>query len=273
MALKRHRLDSAAFRPGFGGPSGPPSSSPAEAPDGRPAVETVDVTVELDATRGVVVLRASAPDGETWHDVSPEMLEQALAAMFSNQSLLERTAARFGLRPQDLLASLGRSAVDLSDHSGGLPAAERDALRRAGVSLEGSPEDPSGAGQVALGLARSRRLRDDALTVAQAAAALKVTPGRVRQLVSAGAVVTLPGGESGHLLPAWQIVDGRLLPGLEAVAPAAAGLHPVTLAGFMTRPDEDLVVDGHSVSPVDWLLTGGDPDVVAQLVAGLRVAA
>ena len=205
--------------------------------------------------------------------MSPELLEQALTAIFSSQSLLERTAARFGLAAEDLLASLARSAVDVSDRSGGLPAAERDALDRAGISLEGDLEDPTGAGQVALGLARSRRLRDDALSVAQAAAALKVTPGRVRQLVSAGAVVTLPGGESSHLLPAWQVVDGRLLPGLEAVATAAVGLHPLTLAGFMTRPDEDLVVDGQAVSPIDWLLTGGDPDVVAQLVAGLRIAA
>lgn len=278
MALKRHRVDTAAFRPGLGGPSGPPPSGgagPAPRPEAAtgPGVETVDVTVELDTSRGVVVLQARTPDGEAWRDVAPELLERGLTAIFSSQSLLERTAARFGLPPEDLLAALARSAVDLSDESNGLPTAERDALRRAGISLEGSPGDPSGAGQVALGLARSRRLRDDALTVAQAAAALKVTPGRVRQLVSAGAVVTLPGGESSHLLPAWQIVDGRLLPGLEAVASAAAGLHPLTLAGFMTRPDEDLVADGQVVSPVDWLLTGGDPDVVAQLVAGLRVAA
>ncbi|GAA1902999.1 hypothetical protein [Lapillicoccus jejuensis] len=257
MALKRHRVDTAAFR---SGPTGP-------------GVETVDVTVEPDTTRDGVVLRARTPDGESWHDVAPELLEQGLAAIFTRQSQLERTAARFGLSTEDLLAALARSAVDLADPSGGLPAAEREALRRAGISLDGSPQDPSGAGQVALGLARGRRLRDEALTVAQAATALAVTPGRVRQLVSTGAVVTLPGGESGHLLPAWQIVDGRLLPGLESVATAAAGLHPLTLAGFMTRPDADLVADGEAVSPVDWLLTGGDPDVVAQLVVGLRVAA
>jgi hypothetical protein len=290
LAMTRLRFDTAAFRAASTmtraskatGRRVRRSRSDVEADveaEVRSGTETVDITVELKADQGVVVVQVKTPDGEAWRDVAPELLEQGLTAIFSRGALLERAAARFGLPAEDLLDSLADAAVDVSDESAGLPDAERDALRQAGISLEGAPGDPSGAGQVALGLARSRRFRDEAFTVAQAATALGVTAGRVRQLVSTGAVVTMPGspgspgGEGSYLLPAWQIVDGRLLPGLAPVAKAAAGLHPLTFAGFMTRPDRDLVADGKAVSPVAWLLAGGDPDVVAQLVAGLRVAA
>ena len=241
--------------------------------------ETVDVTVEFKTDQGVALLQVKTSHGETWQDVAPDLLEQGLIAIFARESLLERTASRFGLPAEDLLASLAESAVDVTDASAGLPVGELDALREAGISLEGAPGDPSGAGQVAVGLARSRRFREQALTVAEAAKTLDVTPGRVRQLVSAGAVVTMPGGpgatggDGGYLLPAWQIVDGHLLPGLGPVAASATGLHPMTLAGFMTRRDADLDIDGQAVTPVEWLLSGGDPQAVAELVAGLRIAA
>ena len=70
-----------------------------------------------------------------------------------------------------------------------------------------------------------------------------------------------------------QLVGSRPLPGLEVIAEAAAGVHPLTLAGFMTRSDVDLEVDGEPVSPIEWLVAGGDPAAVADLAAGLHVPA
>lgn len=261
------------------GSKAPSDPSAMTAPAETSGPEAIDVTVEIKSDQGVVLLRVEVSHDESGQVVSPEQLEQGLATIFSRESLLARTAARFGLPAEDFLASLADSAVDVADPSAGLPEAEHDALRRAGISLEGPPGDPSGAGRVAAGLARARRFRDEALTVAQAATALRVTPGRVRQLVSAGEVVTMSGGagrtggDGGYLLPAWQIVDGQLLPGLALVAAASSGLHPLTLAGFMTRPNVDLDVEGRAVAPVEWLVAGGHAEVVAELVAGLRVAA
>lgn len=235
--------------------------------------ETVRIHLEVKAHNGGLVIVVETPDGEDWSEVAPERLKKGLLVIFQRESQLERTAARYGLPADALLEALADSIVDLSDESAGLPEAELEVLQAAGVSLEGSPTDPSGAGQAALGLAKSQQFRAEALTVAEAAKELNVSDSRVRQLVSANAVMTIPNGDSGHLLPAWQFVGGRTLPGLVELTEAAAGLHPLTMAGFMTRPDVDLEVDGEPVSPIEWLVAGGDPAVVADLIAGLRVPA
>lgn len=235
--------------------------------------ETVRVAMEVKAVDGGLVIMVETSDGDDWTQVKPERLREGLVAILQRESQLERTAARYGLPAEALLNALADSVVDVSDPSAGLPEAELEALRAAGISLEGSPTDPTGAGQVARGLARSRQFREEALTVAEAAKELKVSDGRIRQLIAAGSVMTIPNGDGGRLLPAWQFVGGRLLPGMDVLTKAATGLHPLTLAGFMARPDVDLEVEGEPVSPLEWLLAGGDPTVVAGLAAGLRVPA
>ncbi len=235
--------------------------------------QTVRVALEVKAQAGGLVIMVETSDGEDWSQVAPELLREGLVAILQRESQLERTAARFGLPADALLDALAASIVDVSDESAGLPQTELEVLHEAGISLDGSLTDPSGAGQVALGLAKAQRFREEALTVAEAATLLKVSDSRVRQLVSAGAVLTIPNGDGGHLLPAWQFVGGRLLPGLTELGDVVAGLHPLTLAGFMVRRDVDLEVDGESVSPIEWLVAGGDPAVVVKLAAGLRVPA
>ncbi len=60
------------------------------------------------------------------------------------------------------------------------------------------------------------------------------------------------------------------LPGLEQVVPAVPdGTTPVALEGFMTTPQDELLVGGHPWSPRRWLAEGQDPDAVAHLVADL----
>lgn len=237
------------------------------------SAETVRVAMEVKAVDGGLIIMVETSDGDDWTQVKPERLEEGLVAIFQRESQLERTAARYGLAAEALLNALAESVVDVSDPSAGLPEAELEALHAAGISLEGSPTDPTGAGQVARGLARSQQFREEALTVAKAAKKLKVSDGRVRQLIAAGSVMSIPNGEGAHLLPAWQFAGDRLLPGLDEVTKAAAGLHPLTLAGFMARSDVDFEIEGEPVSPIEWLVAGGDPTVVAGLVAGLRVPA
>ncbi len=67
-------------------------------------------------------------------------------------------------------------------------------------------------------------------------------------------------------IPSWQFTDGRALPGLADVVPAIPDhLHPTSVEGFMTTPQEDL----DSRTPVFYLRTGGNPAVVAEMVAEL----
>lgn len=233
--------------------------------------ETVQIQVEVKAA-GQLIVSVMAADGEDWRPVADDLLRYGLELLLKRESRLERTAARYGVEAEALLASLEQSVVDVTDQSAGIPEAELNALREAGINLEGSVTDPSGAAQVALGLLRSRQFRDEALTAAQAAKKLGVTDGRVRQMVAANSVVTIPNGD-GYLLPAWQIVAGRLLPGLDGVIEVAGDVHPLTLAGFMTRPDVDLEIEGQPATPVQWLLAGGEGERVADLAAGLSLPA
>lgn len=71
-------------------------------------------------------------------------------------------------------------------------------------------------------------------------------------------------GEVG--LPAWQFLHTRPLPGLgEVVAALPESLHPLSVEGFMTTPQEDL----DDRSPVDWLADGGAVAPVVRLAESL----
>lgn len=235
--------------------------------------ETVRMVFEFKASADGLSIEAQISDGESWAPLAADTLQQGLMAILERESRLERTAAAYGLAIEALLASLEESVVNVRDQASGIPQAELEALTQAGIDLGGSTSDPSGAGQVASGLARFQQFRDDALSVAEAARALGVTDGRVRQLITADAVLTIPNGEGSYLLPRWQFAEGQLLPGIRELAQVAAEVHPLTLAGFMTRPDVDLEVDGEAASPRQWLTGGGEPTAVAELASALSIPA
>lgn len=67
-------------------------------------------------------------------------------------------------------------------------------------------------------------------------------------------------------IPSWQFTDGRALPGLADVVPAIPDhLHPTSVEGFMTTAQDDL----DARTPVSYLRTGGNPALVAEMVAEL----
>lgn len=67
-------------------------------------------------------------------------------------------------------------------------------------------------------------------------------------------------------IPRWQFVEGAVLPGLAEVVPAIPQhLHPSVVEGFMTTPQDEL----DSRTPINYLMTGGNPAQVAELVAEL----
>jgi hypothetical protein len=71
--------------------------------------------------------------------------------------------------------------------------------------------------------------------------------------------------EDGWRLPALQFATRAPVPGLAPVLAASpADSHPVGLLRWFTAPDVDLVVgpDQALVSPRDWLIGGGDPELL-----------
>ncbi|ROR79987.1 hypothetical protein SAMN06295974_1882 [Plantibacter flavus] len=69
--------------------------------------------------------------------------------------------------------------------------------------------------------------------------------------------------------PCWQFTDDRrqlLLPHLAfLIASIPVDMHPATVLGFMETPQRSAQVDGRRVTPGEWLLRGGDPQVLRDI--------
>ncbi|HOA02837.1 MAG TPA: hypothetical protein PKI27_10990 [Dermatophilaceae bacterium] len=66
----------------------------------------------------------------------------------------------------------------------------------------------------------------------------------------------------------WQFSEGHIVPGLGILADHLTGdEHPLDIATMMTSRSDDL--DGRT--PVDFLVTGGNPVLVARLLEGLSL--
>lgn len=141
----------------------------------------------------------------------------------------------------------------LTEH-GGVPAASKRKLARL---------DARSGARAVLEAAQS-------LSRAQAAELLGVDESRISHRVRDGSLYSYPGASGRRRYPSWQFPDGTALPHLAVVlAQLPPGTHPVTLHTFMTTPDDALMLDGHRVSPVEWLAAGGPPTAVAALAATL----
>lgn len=97
-----------------------------------------------------------------------------------------------------------------------------------------------------------------------------VDPSRVRHRASEGRLYSFRAGRTLRF-PQWQFgLDGRPLPGLAQVLGALPqNLHPAEVEGFFAAANPNLVLGEEPVSPVDWLVSGGNPDVVAGLARDL----
>jgi hypothetical protein len=118
------------------------------------------------------------------------------------------------------------------------------------------------------------------LSVPEAARLLQVDDSRIRQRLAARALYGLKIGHSWRL-PSFQFEERRVIPGVEKVFPRlGTDLHPIAVYSWFISPDPDLVIEGSLVnetdgppllpmSPRDWLRSGGNADVVAEIAASL----
>ncbi|MDG3014358.1 hypothetical protein [Speluncibacter jeojiensis] len=118
-----------------------------------------------------------------------------------------------------------------------------------------------------------RELMRTALSVSEAAERLGVTPGRVRQRITAHTLWAFRSGRN-QLLPAVQFTEEGAVPHLERIAPLLPrDLHPLALQSLLTLPRAELPVDGEPTSIVGWLAAGaGAPEDIAAVEAVIAAA-
>jgi excisionase family DNA binding protein len=147
---------------------------------------------------------------------------------------------------------------------------ERRLLEESGVDLaEFAPRDRGVSSPLAQTTADYAALLATALTVPELASRLGVDTSRIRQRLARHTLYGVKDGVSWRI-PLFQLDETAqaLVPGLHRVAP---GVHPVEVARWFTLPHVDLEnADERSLSPRDWLLTGGDPGDVAMLAEELH---
>jgi excisionase family DNA binding protein len=151
-----------------------------------------------------------------------------------------------------------------------LEAGQVELLERGGFELgrlEFGLEDP-----IARTAFEYAVLRATALTTQEAAKRLGVNDRSVRQLLSERALYGIKAGDEWRL-PAFQFAREGLVPGIERVFPRLPkSLNPVAVYRWFHTPNRDLEErqeQRSALTPLQWLQSGNDPDVVAALAAGL----
>lgn len=109
-----------------------------------------------------------------------------------------------------------------------------------------------------------------AIPLATAAKRLGVSASRLRQRILEGTLISLrePGTQA-HRIPLFQLTDVGELPGLRTVLGAVRDDAPtLAICGFFSTPQPDLEAEeGDALTPIEWLMSGGDPAPVAELAA------
>lgn len=170
------------------------------------------------------------------------------------RTILAMPGGRLGAEPDrefssEEVAALGRGGVDLS-------------------SLKSSELDP-----LARTAARYTAMLATSYTTSEVAQMLGKTEGRVRQRVAEKTLYGLQVAGRGHRLPAFQFEGGGEVPNIGKVMRVLPeDLHPVEVLNWFTLPNADLYLDEeeeHPISPKEWLLSGGSPEVLIPLAEDL----
>lgn len=240
-------------------PSRPANSTGSRSGSGKVTIQSGGKTVELDFDLGT--------------DITQIRRSVEMALTLSGR--LGGTANRLQTSVEEVIAYLdvlGRATPAGAAMPGrGLTREEEDVLREAG-SLQVAL--PPLAERASVSTAdRLQRLLADALTAKQAAAALDLSPGRIRQLIGSRGVLAVQGA-GGWKLPRFQFVGdsgGRIMRGLDKILEVLpADVHPLAVQAFLEQPHPDLDIDGEPHAPKAWLEGGGSVERVVELARDLH---
>lgn len=137
------------------------------------------------------------------------------------------------------------------------PLSEHD---RAILAQSGLTTDRGKAGAAIVSSSRDARLvAESALTVADAATRLGVTPAHIRQRIAEGTLWSYTDRQGGgRRLPACQFIAQGAVPLLESVIGViSAGIAPLAFHRLLTLPQPGLVLGGELVSVAHWLAASG----------------
>lgn len=177
-----------------------------------------------------------------------------------------------GLRPVspgELNASLRLALDSMSvilhgETTHDLTAAEQAVLRRGGLVLK----EQAGPDPLAETVAKFAAIIESGLSTTEVGKRLRTGPGRIRQMVADRTLFSIR-LDGRRYIPIFQFVKGRLVPNIGRVNAALnPELHPVEVFDWYTVPNPDLF-DGddyeQTVSPLDWLKAGNNPEPVVRL--------
>jgi len=153
-----------------------------------------------------------------------------------------------------------------------LPADELAFLQQAGVALDELAPLPAGVVPPEVRTAaKLASILASALSVPDAAARLGIDASTLRHRLAIPSVYAVR-ARGAWKLPLFQFTDtlDAIAPGFGDLAPALVDLHPVDVFNWFTLPHPDLEVAERSVSPRDWLLSGGSPKRLIALLDEVR---
>jgi hypothetical protein len=178
--------------------------------------------------------------------------------------------------PEDRFAQAAASALSelralagpvIDEPATQLSEVERGTLDAGGLDLTPRrARDPDPRTETA---ARFAALLADSEDVGEVARRLGVTRARVRQRALERSLLAIREGDEWRF-PRAQFNAGPPIRGLPAVSLALPlDLHPVAVWRFLSEPNGDLELEGGSVSPIDWLRSGGSSDPVVAIAREL----
>jgi hypothetical protein len=105
----------------------------------------------------------------------------------------------------------------------------------------------------------------ESVSIKEAAAILNVDRSRISRRIAGNALSAFD-LRGNRRIPRWQFLDGKLLPGLDAIVPAIPrDATPALLDAFMHTPQPDF----DDRTPIEYLASGGNPTMVARFIDDL----
>lgn len=140
----------------------------------------------------------------------------------------------------------------------GLTEQEQAILREGGLRLERT----AGRDLMAEGAVRFAALVERSLSAEEVAKQLKVTPGRVHQMISSRELYSFR-LDGKRLVPDFQILEGKLVPNIAQVnKELPQTMHPLGIFNWYHQKNVDLFTDEDQeelLTPLEWLAEGRDP--------------